>query len=139
MSAAPSRRCGSLPDLWERVAHLVPAREKLLATLRQFEERGSDPLRYFEPAAAGARLREESQRAKIDTRLARVSADLLQALDTLDNEHGDIVLVDGFDYRKKMSTDRKTMLLELEEERHTHLVRSQKLQPLPALANQFMT
>eukprot|EP00041_Stephanoeca_diplocostata_P005569 m.64053 g.64053 ORF g.64053 m.64053 type:complete len:1078 (-) comp15873_c0_seq2:173-3406(-) len=106
--------------LWEEAGKHIAMRETALGELAAFERHASDPSRHFSRGDAGtaaARLAEEKTRAAFDAKLTKLNADLDVVLRKIRKKYGDDVPYKDVVYREKMRTDRRDVLVALEQER----------------------
>ena len=114
--------------MWEVAAKGIAAREQLLYEIRLFEQKASDPRRYFEAGRHGSFLEEEKKRKRLLLSLS-LSTDHLSGLFLhLKQLNSDKVLYKGEIYEEKMGTQYTDILHSLEQSRKNN---SLSLSPSP--------
>ncbi|XP_046648070.1 protein regulator of cytokinesis 1-like isoform X1 [Daphnia pulicaria] len=85
----------SYKDIFTKVHH----RENLWKRMEDIEARGRDPSRLFGNRGC-ALLQEEKERTKIMKELPRVEAQLTELINNYERTNGQVLLIDGQDYRQ---------------------------------------
>jgi hypothetical protein len=83
--------------LWTDVTNLITQRERLLASVADFERDASAPARLFLAGASDLR-REEQKRRTQAKRMTEIDAQLLPLLASIQNTFGDVVCFHGRPY-----------------------------------------
>ncbi|XP_007943142.1 coiled-coil domain-containing protein 87 [Orycteropus afer afer] len=128
-SSARLRQLPALVSAWERALQPIQLREVLLGRMEWFEQRASNPNRFFQKPDVGLScLLEENQiRSLLQRKLKQVEGSLLSLLEEIELIFDEPVTFKGRRYLDKMKHDKVEMLYWLQQRRRVrHLIQAQR-------------
>jgi hypothetical protein len=102
------KKIGDAINLWLEVSELILEREKMLIDIELFEQKSSDPARFFEKVTTeerGTRFEEAIKREKLLRPLHSLEAKIENSCSTIRNQLSETVTYRGIPYVEKMKVD----------------------------------